>query len=332
MINNISRDVIVPGDITLHALHYVINRAFGWQNSHLHSFHPYEDDYNKMINSGKLTDWAKLAGMYFRYPSEDYEDIYWDDDYKASISIKNWLKKKYTGPYYYGGTREYFYSCQKDIKELYKQQPTLEVWKSFKEWMDESRELVKKTGDKEAKADRIKRIAPITEVTIKELSDSIYFGAGFDELIERLPLYDVLLMPNKEQNFDLWDFSNRKTLRNAKKEDRCLAPVTTPILNRMYYCYDYGDDWKVKIVATACYETKNKYEASGNPIEALKEHRPVCVDADTLPVCDDVGGIHGYCNMLEILHGDDLEEKESMKKWARGMGWSGRSINPKNIL
>ena len=198
--------------------------------------------------------------------------------------------------------------------------------------MDESRELVKKTGDKEAKADRIKSIAPITEVTIKELSDSIYFGAGFDELIERLPLYDVLLMPNKEQNFDLWDFSNRKTLRNAKKEDRCLAPVTTPILNRMCYCYDYGDDWKVKIVATACYETKNKYEASGNPIEALKEHRPVCVDADTLPVCDDVGGIHGYCNMLEILHGDDLEEKESMKKWARGMGWSGRSINPKNIL
>ena len=25
----ISRDIIVPGDITLHALHYVLNRAFG---------------------------------------------------------------------------------------------------------------------------------------------------------------------------------------------------------------------------------------------------------------------------------------------------------------
>ena len=83
MMNNISRDIIVPGDITLHALHYVINRAFGWQNSHLHSFRPYEDEYNQMVKSGKLTDWAKLAGMYFRFPCEDYEDIYWDDDYKV---------------------------------------------------------------------------------------------------------------------------------------------------------------------------------------------------------------------------------------------------------
>ena len=32
------------------------------------------------------------------------------------------------------------------------------------------------------------------------------------------------------------------------------------------------------------------------------------------PVCDDVGGIYGYCNMLETLYGDDIEEKESMKE------------------
>lgn len=64
----------------------------------------------------------------------------------------------------------------------------------------------------------------------------------------------------------------------------------------------------------------------------MEEHRPVCVDADALPVCDDVGGINGYCNTLDILHGDDPEEKESMKEWARGMGWPGRKVSPKNIL
>ena len=36
--------------------------------------------------------------------------------------------------------------------------------------------------------------------------------------------------------------------------------------------------------------------------------------------------------MLEDLHGEDLSEKESMKEWARSMGWTGRMINPKNIL
>lgn len=332
MVNNISREVIVPGDITLHALHYVINRAFGWQNSHLHSFHPYEEDYNKMIKSGKLTEWAKLAGMYFRFPCEDYEDIYWDDDYKANISVRNWLKKKYTGPYYYGGSREYFYRCQQDIKELYEWQSTLEVRKSFAEWFDECREIAERTGNKDAKTEMTKRIAPITEVTVKELADSIHFEGGFDELIERLPLYDILLMPGMKQNFDSWNFSNRKTLKNSEKGDICLAPVTTPILNAIHYWYDYGDDWNVKITATACYETKEKYEASGNPTEPIEEHRPVCVDADALPVCDNVGGIYGYCNMLEILHGDDLEEKESMKEWARGMGWTGRKINLRNTL
>ena len=332
MVNNISRDVIVPGDITLHALHYVINRAFGWQNSHLHSFHPYEADYIKMIKTGKLTEWAKLAGMYFRFPCEDFEDIYWDDDYKASMSVKNWLRKKYTGPYYYGGTREYFYRCQQDIKELYDAQPTLEVRKSFAEWYKECDELKKKTGNQDAKTDMIKRIAPISDVTVKELADSIHFEGGFDELIERIPLCDILLMPGIAQNFDSWDFSNRRILKESENEKMCLAPVTAPILDELHYWYDYGDDWNVKITATTCYETKKKYEASGNPIEPMEEHRPVCVDADALPVCDDVGGIYGYCNMLETLHGGNIEEKESMKEWARGMGWTGRKINPNNIL
>lgn len=32
------RDVIVPNTMTLHALHYLIQKCFGWQNSHLHHF------------------------------------------------------------------------------------------------------------------------------------------------------------------------------------------------------------------------------------------------------------------------------------------------------
>ena len=47
----------------------------------------------------------------------------------------------------------------------------------------------------------IKRIV-ITEVTITELADSITFEGGFDELIERLPIYDILLMPGMIQNLD----------------------------------------------------------------------------------------------------------------------------------
>lgn len=300
MTDGISRDIIVPGDITLHALHYIINRAFGWQNSHLHSFHPYEEDFNRMIGSGKLYEWDKLAGMYFRYPNDDFEDIYWDDDYKAGISIKSWMRKKYTGPYYYGGTREYFYRCQQDVEELY-------------EWLPS-------------------KISGGSEVTLRELGEKIYFEGGFDELIERLPIYDLLLMPGIEQSADSWNSANKKALKICEKEALILAPITSPCLHAIRYWYDYGDNWNVKISAVACYETEELYEASGNPIEPLQFYRPVCVAADALSLCDDVGGINGYCDMLKVLHGEDQDEKRSMKEWASAMGWTGRKTSPMNLL
>ena len=46
----------------------------------------------------------------------------------------------------------------------------------------------------------------------------------------------------------------------------------------------------------------------------------------------DVGGIGGFCEMLETLAGDDPEEKESMKTWARSLGWTGRTSKPENML
>ena len=335
MTEAIARDIIVPGDITLGALHYAINKAFGWQNSHLHSFHAYEDEFDKMVKKRNLSEWAKLAGMYFRFPCDDYRDLYWNDDYDGHMNIKIWFRKKYTGPYFYGGTREFFYRMQEEVETLYKHFPILEVHKSFSEWYEETKDLVDKTGDEDAKADKIKRIAPIEEVTIDELMNSICFEGGFDELIERIPLYDILLMPDAKQDFDAWNFINRRVLKDAEKEYRCLAPATTPILSAIRYWYDYGDNWNVRITATDCYETKQEYELDGFPVEALNEHRPVCVFADALPVLDDVGGISGYCNMLEVLRGrelEDQEEKESLKEWAKTMGWTGRIAKPENIL
>lgn len=328
----ISREFIVPGDITLHALHYAINRAFGWQNSHLHHFQPYEEDYKLMIRDGLFTEWSRLAGAYFRFPTDDFEDIYWDDDYKPSISVKTWLRRKYTGPYYYAGTREYYYRCQEDVRSLLDWKPMLEVHKSFGEWYEEKEALEEKTGNKDAKPDRIKRIAPITEVTVRELQDTISFQGGFDEFIERIPLYDILLMPEVEQDFDAWHFRNRSIGGDEEPDAGEFVPVTTPILKELCYKYDYGDGWNVKITAAKMYETKEEYEKSGYPMEPLEAYRPTCVEADGLPVCDDVGGIGGYCNMLEALHGGDQEEKESYKVWARGMGWTGRNSKPENVL
>ena len=59
---------------------------------------------------------------------------------------------------------------------------------------------------------------------------------------------------------------------------------------------------------------------------------------DGLPVMDDVGGIRGYCELLEVVKGKEetgmgvFESKEDAKEWARMMGWTGRMSKEENIL
>ena len=152
----IIREILVPADITLHALHYVIQRAFGWQNSHLHQYllpeevfqkmtggKNRQDEYGRTLYDGKLTDWIDLCGVYFRFPCDDFEDIYWDDDYKQGVSIKTWFRKKYTAPYSYGGRWEHYAFANATAKSLITENPVIRVTPSFDEWME-----MKKKGTK----------------------------------------------------------------------------------------------------------------------------------------------------------------------------------------
>ena len=59
----ISRDILVPGDITLHALNYAILRMFGWQNGHLH-LHNFSlpDDEEAADERDVMLNWAEMMG------------------------------------------------------------------------------------------------------------------------------------------------------------------------------------------------------------------------------------------------------------------------------
>ena len=51
-----------------------------------------------------------------------------------------------------------------------------------------------------------------------------------------------------------------------------------------------------------------------------------------MSLVEDPGGIHGFYEMLKTINGNDPEEKESMKQWAKGLGWTGRISKPENML
>lgn len=84
----ISRDIIIPATMTFHALHYAIQKFFGWQNSHLHHYSIPEIDFEE-ITQNKFYDWGRLCGILFRYPSDNDADLYsydYGDNWKVKIT------------------------------------------------------------------------------------------------------------------------------------------------------------------------------------------------------------------------------------------------------
>jgi len=307
--DSISRNILIPSDMPLHNLHYAIQRLFGWQNSHLRRFVLPEEIYNR-LTGGTVKGWADLVGILFQPPGECEHDVFWDDDYQSG-SIKTWLKKKYTGPYFFHGITEDYEWAQNDIKQLIERFPILEVKESFSDYMNRSR------GKDKAKPRIIKK-APLIELTLEEMNNSITIEGGTESLLERLEVATVLAF---------------------KDEDICNDNGIFPVTHKLIYNYDFGDDWIITITKEKdCRELLQKgYISRDELIDAeatvLTKHKPVCIHKDGVFVLDDVGGLHGFISFLkEIYEGEDKEERSNYKAWAQSLGWSERKISNKLIL
>ena len=293
--SGITRDVLVPDIMTLHALHYVIQKVFGWQNSHLHHFSLPEDIF-EMCTNGMFAQWGSLCGVYFRFPSDDYEDLYWDDDYEGRFSFNTWLKQKYCGPYRYDGISERYGECQLELEDFYRRHKTIEIRLPRDFWNDSNEPSV------------IRTLSP-KEAALDDVFRSIIFESGANSLLERLTLKE-LLCPDNEIPLLI---DSRTT-------------VATPITNHLIYEYDYGDGWTVHISLIQDTEATEEQTAQ---VKALK---PICVARDGINVLDDVGGIHGFCDFLQELHEGTPDQREELRQWSKIFSWTGRFTRPENIL
>ncbi len=265
--DSISRDILIPSDMPLHNLHYAIQKLFGWQNSHLRRFILPEEIYNR-LTGGTVKGWTDLVGILFQPPGECEQDIFWDDDYRSG-SIKTWLKKKYTGPYFFRGITEDYEWAQNDVKQLIEHFPMLEVRESFSNYMN-------RCNGKSKEKFRIIKKAPLIELSLEEMNNSITMECGTESLLERLEAAAILAF---------------------KDEDVCNDNDIFPVTHKLIYNYDYGDDWIVTITKEKdCSELLQKGCISKNELldaeaSVLTKHKPVCIHKDGVFVLDDVGGL-----------------------------------------
>ncbi len=339
----ITRDILVPSDITLHALHYVIQRAFGWQNSHLHHFELPEDIFRR-LTLNNFGQWSDYCGIYFRFPSEDMEDLYWDDNYHGDVSIRTWLRRKYTGLYQYHGISEHLMEARYTVVDFMEKNKQIRIQPPFNVWMQMTEE--------ERKKPIIKHPA---DATCDEI-DMLFGSTGTRELLERLKVSEIFaedvinLIPKNFVRDTLSKCAANADrfveLHNAMadgdgyaywQEMTRLNGTAHPVTKYLLYQYDYGNGWEVKISIEDVYHvdsgwdhpdragfvvgmmtTEDVYDdltplsKTGEIIEdelaeqikaVITKRHPVCIAADGLPVMDDVGGISGYCDLLLALHG-----------------------------
>ena len=107
--------------------------------------------------------------------------------------------------------------------------------------------------------------------------------------------------------------------KQAKELDRKALALTKEI----EYRYDYGDEWKISITLEGIFNYHN-------------QTLPLCINADGLPVFDDVGGVYGYIDFLKCIKEDipsDLyKDKEEALDFAGKFGWTGRMSRHENLL
>lgn len=328
--DTISRDCLVPINIPLYAVHYLIQRLFGWQNSHLHSFE-LDEDVRDRVTCDKLSVWAELVGILFRSPFMDENAQFWADDYRGG-SFKNWMTKKYTGPYYSRCTDEGYIKSQKTFspvkKDLKKNSEYYVLWEVDENGkrirlLDE-RPVINYVGAKMESPQSFWKNYK-TELEIVRAEDAPVSRLDFDtcntfDLLERLPIISVIsFLPDFDmtgKDFLLSVHDDIEKLKKEKSTDLLKEILPCAFTNSLIYRYDYGDGWKVRITATGdCLDLIKdgritQEELDKAQIKCRELYRPVTIAVDGEMLLDDVGGTSGYADFLKTINDDYKNDDE----------------------
>ena len=415
--NGIIREVLVPGTMNLHSMHYMIQRLFGWQNCHLHNFSLSREDL-KLVTGNTVKGWTDLCGTLFSFPDcDEGVDSCWDDDYTEGKSVKTWLRKKYTSEhrslalgdnwyYNYLQVKEFWSDCKNGrIKtdadfdgqgegEMVKEStPLIRIRGYGEEYLDDLMEslcvqdlFIKQGEERESvrtwKGQVVGEILLAEEEMREEDGATLKkIAADFDELMKVRRSYGVVqeyMYTNPEEIKKQTGMEPWMVVRAHQKEITMLegvfnraywTPAIKPYFDTIFYSYDYGDGWTVKITCEEIYDRKTnadfaaedeyfvvdimnekdgleKYRYFVDGVEVDEEQRavlatidvkkkPLCVSMDGLNLVEDVGGLHGFLDFLRGIHGEDsdlYDDPKGSKEWAKSLGWTGKMSKPENVL
>ena len=223
--NSLSRTVLVTGHTLLWQLHYIIQQAFGWNDSHLHRFALPEASFAEITNNSVKT-WGELCGIIFRYPDGNMEDLYWydNDDYGRKSSLKHWFREKYTTEEEYLGEGDHYYNNQKAVEDLLAMPRPLKLF-----------------GGKQVH---------VKQATIDELRRGLGLEGNINTILTRLPVGEVFTLPKHVPSYKAWRESMKSLVtaivnmhdKNVEKDFAMFERVIRKGQELMEkYCDEYGE-------------------------------------------------------------------------------------------
>ena len=384
--DTISRDIIVPDDMPLWALHYTIQKCFGWQNSHLHQFELPEGQLER-ITDGKVGKYAELVGVVFRSPWMDESEEFWNDDYESG-SFKTWIRRKYSGPYESMCHGEGIWQCKRDMADMRKRFAYVEVKHYFEDGTEyfgypnsisekeynRKRRITSAVHEEEAFGSKVmvrKEVYAFDDIPIEVVR--YMADRSCTQLLERLTVGELFVLHDRgiddrlvkgsfiPKCFD--DVMDEKLQGEIEKcldnDSPMMQPVVGSLTDTLYYNYDFGDNWHVKITSSlGAADLAGAGRVSQGELEQAvlmmsEKYRPVCIAQDGCFVLDDAGGMGGFVQFLKGINqpvkrnvSDEdweqedrcdedygpYEDKKASMDWAKSLGWSKRKVSNKNLL
>ena len=351
---NFSREILVNANTTLHQLHYIINQAFGFTNSHLHAFRLLDRDY-RALTYNKIDNYLKYLGIYFHYV--DYLDddatyaLCFDDDYNDSENPFEWMRSKYNSNTPYLGLFEQYPHSQFLARERFDLNEILHV----------SDNVLSKN----------KKLKMMKDCTLEEYENYRY--ASLNELNERLTLDQILYLDkgqydvdydsiyseakNIYEKFKYSDYKTkcRKYLDKIKVDSKYLEYASQfdykvkPLSNKITYEYDFGCAHKFDIQVIGAYYVSSDIvidSLTGNRIENNStlykqnidaiNYNVQCLNVDGCNLIDDFS-LPSFITMLETLdkmnkdpEDDDINDEDYY--YARSCGFNGKKPNKKKMF
>jgi hypothetical protein len=149
-----------------------------------------------------------------------------------------------------------------------------------------------------------RRVVVPSHITFAQLHDVIQTVMGWEDYhLYEFEIDDILIdIPDEEYGFS---FVGRREKHDARKEK--LEKFVTEEGEKFTYTYDFGDHWVHTI-------TLEKIETTHDPLP-----HPICLKGKRACPPEDIGGIYGYMEVMDMLNGHGTKEEiEEFVEWYGG--------------